>query len=227
MLILFNFLFMWLYLFPFLSQDGEERYRIVNLYENVQTIMIDNSEKKVNDTFSERPHIVWGQNKAMRVRDIKTGRIYLVTAKTLDVLVGHKMSNYGPVFEETAVNSDGNVVAEVQQWYFLSYEVNGRTETRMLENGASLEGLPEKIALYHHSKDAGDRLVVSDFRNLLASLRQTDKEVKGIISGVRYKKGEEFTMRRDYMIMMYEYVNPLYSALRYTYQDLKLFLSVK
>ena len=85
MLILFNFLFMWLYLFPFLSQDGEERYRIVNLYENVQTIMIDNSEKKVNDTFSERPHIVWGQNKAMRVRDIKTGRIYLVTAKTLDV----------------------------------------------------------------------------------------------------------------------------------------------
>ena len=101
--------------------------------------------------------------------------------------------------------------------------LNDRDILKVLRHG----GLPEKIALYHHSKDAGDRLVVSDFRNLLASLRQTDKEVKGIISGVRYKKGEEFTMRRDYMIMMYEYVNPSYSALRYTYQDLKLFLSVK
>ena len=213
---LLNFLFIWVYLFPFLSQDGEERYRIVNLYENVQTIMIDNSEKKVNDTFSERPQIVWGQNKAMRVRDIKTGKIYLVTAKTLDILVGHKMSNYGPVFEETAVNSDGNVVAQVQQWYYLSYIRNGRTVTQRLEKDASLEGLPAEIALYHHSKESGDNLVVSDFRDLLAALRMTDKEVKSIISGVRYKKGEEFTMRRDYMIMMYEYVNPAYSALRYT-----------
>ena len=70
MQMLFKFLFAWLYLFPFLTQDGEERYRIVNLYENVQTIMIDNSEKKVNDTFSERPHIVWGQNISCNCKDI-------------------------------------------------------------------------------------------------------------------------------------------------------------
>ena len=228
MTVLFKLLCITAILFPEFMSEGPLRYRILSLYNNMQTITVDTEVKKINDVISERPEIVWGENKAMRVRDIKTGKIYLVTPKTLNVLTGHKWESYGPVFEKTSVNTDGDVVAEEREWYYLVSEKAGNGTMGRLTADMSIAEWPESISLYLHPEEGGaDRLIVSDFRDFLHHLRRTDTEVKEILGGLEYFKGEEYIMRYDYMIMMYNYIADLYKDVRYTYQDLKLFLSIK
>ena len=72
-----------------------------------------------------------------------------------------------------------------------------------------------------------DVRLTDDFRSFVDDLIITDHMVKQRLSQVVYREGERELMKRDYMLMMYSYGDERFRDIRYTYDDLKMFLTLK
>lgn len=224
------------FLIPILLLYGgndTDRYIITNFSLGYKSVVIDSEVRKVGDRFSLSSIIEWKDDLVLQVRDTKSGGICYFTSETFEVSRKHTYGNYGSRVVSTSVNAqDGEILADRALKYMLVYTLDGRDYEIELVRDMSIARLPEQLSLMSQKSNGDDKmLVVSDFRGFVRSLSTASVEAKNVLSlfPKYYVKGEdEYKMRSDYLCLVHQYTDEKFFEVdEYTYDDLKLFLSVK
>ena len=216
------------FLLMLLLGDGQVKYRIVSL--STPDIMIGSQKMKKGDVFDSGETIHWTDNvQVMRVIDVETEEVILLSKTVQEVALGHDDSDYKKIYITLATNSKAMAEsAERGGYHYITYADGRRNKKVRLERGLFMDEYPYDLTLWYHDpvKSADVRLT-DDFRSFVDDLIITDHMVKQRLSQVDYCEGEDDLMRRDYMLMMYTYGDERFREIRYTYDDLKMFLTLK
>lgn len=216
------------FLLLLLLGDGQVKYRIVSL--STPDIMIGSQKMKKGDIFDADEVIHWTDNaQVMRVIDVQTEDIILLSKTVQEVALGHDNSDYRKIYITLATNAKAMAEsAEKGGYHYITFMDDGRRKTVRLERGMFMDEYPYDLTLWYHDpvKSADVRLT-DDFRSFVDDLIITDHMVKQRLSQVVYSEGENGLMERDYMLMMYTYGDEKFRDIRYTYEDLKMFLTLK
>lgn len=208
--------------------DGQVKYRIVSL--STPDIMIGSQRMKKGDEFDSGEVIHWTDNaQVMRVVDVETEDIILLSKTVQEVALGHDNSDYRKIYTTLATNAKAMAESvEKGGYHYITFTDGGRGRTVRLESGLFMDEYPYDLTLWYHDpvKSADIRLT-DDFRSFVDDLIITDHMVKQRLSQVVYSEDEYGLMVRDYMLMMYTYGDERFRDIRYTYEDLKMFLTLK
>lgn len=220
--------FLSLVVFLFLLSDSGDRYRIVSL--SSADILIGTERKVRGDDFGGSETIHWEtDNQVMRVIDIETEEMFLFAKSVTDVTKKRSLADYRQIV--SSLSTDMSAVTTKKGdggYYYISFMADGRESKVKLNRGMSMAEYPFDISLhFFNPKSGSDELLTTDFRDFLDDLIITDDMVKRQMSGVEYFKGEEKIAKEDYMVLMHTYVDEEYSHIVYTYEDLKLFLTLR
>lgn len=216
------------FLLLLLLGDGQVKYRIVSL--STPDIMIGSQKMKKGDIFDSGEIIHWTDDvQVMRVVDVETEEVILLSKTVQEVALGHDKGDYKKIYTTLATNTMAlEKSAQNGGYHYVTYEDGVRRKNVRLERGMFMDEYPNKLELWYHDpgKSADVRLT-DDFRSFVDDLIITDHMVKQRLSQVVYREGERELMKRDYMLMMYSYGDERFRDIRYTYDDLKMFLTLK
>lgn len=216
------------FLLLLLLGDGQVKYRIVSL--STPDIMIGSQRMKKGDIFDADEVIHWTDNvQVMRVVDVETEEPIILSKTVQEVALGHDKGDYKKIYTTLATNTMAlEKSAQNGGYHYVTYEDGVRRKYVRLERGMFMDEYPNKLELWYHDpvKSADVRLT-DDFRSFVDDLIITDYMVKQRLSQIVYLENEYSLMKRDYMLMMYSYGDERFRDIRYTYDDLKMFLTLK
>ncbi len=216
------------FLLLLLLGDGQVKYRIVSL--STPDIMIGSQKMKKGDVFDSGEIIHWTDDvQVMRVIDVETEELILLSKTVQEVALGHDKADYKKIYTTLATNTIAmERSAQDGGYHYITYKDGALRKDVRLESGMFMDEYPYKLTLWYHDpvKSVNVRLT-DDFRSFVDDLIITDHMVKQRLSQVDYHEGEKELMKRDYMLMMYTYGDERFRGIRYTYEDLKMFLTLK
>lgn len=212
-----------------LAFDGSiVQYRIISL--SSEYIIIGSEKKAKGELFKSDDVIHWENDaQVMRVMDVETEEIFVLSKKIANVASRHTKADYRGL-----VSSLSTDLQEIKTsndnggYYYIKYSNNSETGEVRLTSGMFLDEFPQKLHLFYHNPTSSkEEFRTDDFRGFVDDLVITDFMVKRHMAGVDYFIGEEEVMKRDYMMMMRTYVDEKYRDIIYTYEDLKMFITLK
>lgn len=214
--------------FMLMLSDGEVRYKIISLSSS--DILIGSVRVAEGGEFDADEEIYWeNDSQVMRVIDTTTEEMFVLSKQIVEVKKKRSVGDYVGI--GTALSSDMADLADLSAcggYYYISYDDNGKMMKVELQSGMFMDEYPDQLLLYYFNPDTSSgELRTDDFRDFVDDLIITDDMVKRLMSGLCYMKGEEKVMRQDYMLMMHTYVDERFADIVYTYEDLKMFLTLK
>lgn len=205
-----------------------KQYRIISL--STETIQIGDEKLSKGDFFTSDKEIHWeNDSQVMRVMDADTEEIFLFSLNMADVSDRHTAADYMGIISNLSTDMQEMVDANNNGGYhYICFTEEGKTKKVRLVHDMLMNEYPEKLSLYYHDPARSqDEFKTDDFRGFVDDLIITDNMVKRHLSAVDYYSGEENTVKNDYMLMMHTYVDNKYQNIVYSYEDLKLFLTLK
>lgn len=205
-----------------------KQYRIIAL--SSETIIIGSEKKSKGDTFSSDQVIRWeSDSQVMRVIDQESQEIFVLTSRIADVSSRHTAADYVGLISD--LSTDMMEIRESSArggYHYIVFTKNNRQQKVKLTKGMFMDEYPQKISLYYHDVvTAKNEFRTDDFRGFVDDLIITDNMVKRCLMSTEYSIGEEDSVKNDYMILMNRYTAEKYRHIIYTYDDLKLFLTLK
>lgn len=206
-----------------------ELYKILSL--SPDGVIIGGERKTKGDTFRSTEAIQWtDDDQTMRVLDVETENMFLLCAKMQDVSTEHTGATYGGLVSALSTNI-GKISEQKKKggYYFLTYmDKTDAIRSVKIEAGMFLNEYPDSLSLYFYDNETSEsELMTDDMRRFVDDLIITDQMVKRHMGGLDYYKGDEAVMVADYMTMMRVYVSDSFRKIDYTYDDLKIFLTLK
>ena len=208
--------------------NGPKQYRIISL--SSESIQIGNSILSKGDIFTSDDEIHWANDsQVMRVMDSETEEIFLFSLNMADVANRQTAADYLGIISNLSTDMQEVMDANSNGGYhYIRFSQNGKTQDVRLVRDMFMDEYPAKLSLYYHNPaKPQDELKTDDFRGFVDDLIITDNMVRRHLSAVDYYNGEESIVKNDYMLMMHRYINTKYQNIVYSYEDLKLFLTLK
>lgn len=213
----------------FLLLSGSEiKYKIISI--STPDILIGSVRMVKGNTFDADQNIHWeNDTQVMRVVDVETEEMFVLSKQIMEVAKKRSMASYAGI--GNALSTDMMALEQASAsggYYYISFVDDGRPVKIRLEAGMFMDEYPDQLSLYYFNpQTSASELRTDDFRDFVDDLIITDDMVKRNMSGVDYFRGEENVMKKDYMTMMHTYVDERFADIVYTYDDLKMFLTLK
>ena len=208
--------------------DSDVGYKIKSV--SFDYIVIGSTRKVRGDSFYSSEKIHWvNESQVMRVIDMETEDEFIMSQKILDVAERHTKADYRGLVTSLSTDLLSKETSRSKGgYYYFTYSDGGKERQVKVEKDMFMNGYPRKLALYYYNPETlGSEFLTADFRRFVDDLIITDQLVKRHISGVDYNTGEERTMKNDYMLMMHTYVDEDHRNIVCTYEDIKMFITLK
>lgn len=208
--------------------DREVNYKIRSVSQDY--IIIGSTRKVKGDVFCSNETIQWiNESQVMRVIDMDTEEELIMSKKILDVAERHTTADYRGLVSSLSTDLGKRASSlSVGGYYYFTYGDAGTEMKVRVEKDMFLNEYPKKLALYYYNPETRSaEFLTADFRRFVDDLIITDQLVKRHISGVDYYTGEFDTMKNDYMLMMHTYVDEDHRNIVCTYEDIKMFITLK
>lgn len=212
-----------------LSGNADVRYKIISI--STETIRIGSEMKKKGDSFSAGEKIYWvDDTQIMRVIDEETEESFVISSKVEEFAREHTVGTYVGIDNLLMTNLVQDTSDAVKGGYhFFTYEQeDDKTGKVRIEKNMFLDEYPQKLQLFYHNPVTSEtEFKTDDFRSLIDELIITDHMVKRQMSGLDYYQGELDEMTDDYMLLMNSYIDEKYEGVILTYDDIKMFITLK